>query len=677
MDGTNTLVFKATKKVEDMDKTPSQVPSGPAGAGGTVVTRSKRSTKVVTSSSVSEGLRLKQIIVDSYKSPFMSIWQAFYIRTNAVRGKEIVFQGMLAESFNTYSAESISSEITKIVSVVTTTSIKQPSYVSNKYKNSESSIATDIPNKYLDKLYYKNIRKFTLMFEETFEGGISFLHVDSQFLVNNFPKLTTLSPYNCMWDFSVPLNQLSEFGAFFLIEEFVSRQYLEGLFKNIDLSEMESRLLDEALRTSPSIIDTFPSQEADTVLLTNLAAVVDLNIVAKQRYAKGEKPKDFSYSFSPEKSYKGASHSHGVKKLTIIYSRGSDGYVTKLMYVNDLMITAQDINSKLIPIVSCAPLEKQSHTFLQDRYRSLYDNVSGELKTLAILYSSIACCAKNSANNSIFVSSDLIPAGLLDPKIVKNNLIPVKTTSQAPIGESIFQATNPGMPPGIDSMIAMLKMSISQKLNIITQEGASKSAQQEQLRVDNQVRLSSYMLESLETSISQFGEIMKDVMLNLIVLHPEVIQSILPVEEGEIDVRAAENISAFLNDCNVVLEESEYYTTQGEKDLQKLERLSMFLGPDKVPLPLGTVLKIANVSKEVQREMEKATLEKARREDQMMQLEMKKLELEELKARAEIAKANAAAQKDIADSIKKDAEAKEIQRNMKQTQKEVKDERKT
>lgn len=657
----DSLVYKSNSRLETLDKTSV---AGTVGEYMPVTVnankKSKPENKKITSKTDYNSILLKQSIIDGYQSVFSKIWGAVRIRSGAIRGQEIIYRRLLTESFNTYVAESASSEVSKLVSVATTTSIKQPTYESQKYKNNQdANAAIDIPNKYVDVLFYDNIGKFTALFEDGFEGGISFLHVDSQFIKSSGININNLSPYNCIWDISVPSNEISSKGSFFFIESFENEPYVKELFRDSELNEYSMNKLKAALKTVPSLIDTFPNEETELLLLNDTFTINDLEIVS---IFKNEAPQVKPTYQKYRRQLKDSSRS-GLHKVTVLYSRNKNNTIDKIIFINDSFVSAVCCESEYIPIVACAPLERQVYTEFQDKYASVYDNIKGELKQLAILHTSIANCAQNSANNSIFIDSSILSQGFMDPALIKNNVLPVKSSAGVPISESISQMNNPGMPPGTVEAITMAKMSISQKLNILTQESAAKSAQQEQLRIDNQVRLSSRVLESLDSSIMQFGVVMKEAIKNILLVNPEIIEKVIPIELGEIDAASAMSINSFIKDARVVLIESEYYTTQGEKDLQKLERISSIAG-DSISIPFSVLLEAVNASSDTVNAIRKAEESVSSEKNRASELEMMKIQLQIKKEEALIAKANAEAAKAVAESQKKVAETNEINSNI-------------
>lgn len=615
--------------------------------------------------------KLKESIVSNVRPLMVDIWNSAFIRERAVSGNEDVFRAMLQESYVVNLAVSIIPHIQQIVSVITNSSIKHPTYVSDKYteKDLENAIE-DIPNSYVSKVFYKNKERISKMFEASLSCGLSFMQIESDIRSSIGVKFTELSALNCIWDTSVLLKDLHTDGSFFLIEDCMSYNSILDTFNALNIDAECRERLHNALKARSEQIDTLPTWETERYLVDPTIFVVGLSL---RKYSKKASKYDstkvsdekLSYNYSiKDRGASLSSHNISSHKLTVIYSRDMDTrIVSKILYVNDSPIISYDTESSVIPIMTCAPFERTSVASLKERFLSVYDNVSWELKQMAGLSSSYCSALQNGVNNSILVSSDSIPNELADPKVLKNNIIPVKSNGR-PLTEVIQPLPGTAVPAGTVEMLSFIQNSLVQKLNLLTQDGAANSAEQEQLRVDNQVRLSSHLAESLDTSVVQFGEIMQGIIIRTLEKYPDIIQDMLPVATTQLDSKLTARISSFISSCSIVLEESEYHTTQKERDLKKFERASAIIGSDNVPMSMSDLLDTLGASQEAIAKARKAQdmkdameQEKADAEKTLFEAQLRKENLEAEKIQAEIEEIRARRDKYLADASKALSEA--------------------
>ena len=594
---------------------------------------------------------IRSQIVDAYRSAFGYIWSNCYIRQSALNGDPKIFS-MINQSFDCLVCESVISDISKLISVASS-NIKQPileSISSNNTTSEECEQIISNANKFIDKLFYENINSFTGAFSTSLRTGISFLHIDLRSLQTEGVKIKEISPYRCMWDITMNANDISK-GSFFLMEEFMSTNNIRDLFSN--------DRVEKALSQKASMIDTFPLVEMNNLILQNK------NIISGSKFNISEKDYNFQYQVKDEIST-------GHSKLTTIYVRNKaqtivDGNksfrntVEKLVYVNDHLIDFSKTDLEFIPIISFAPLEEISSNSIKERYKSLYDCIKSELLSLAILLSSVSTTVLNNANSPIFVRDDLIPPAMQNNKAIRNRIIPIKKLGAGvSISEVVNVVNNPGVPPGTSELILALKQTISQKLNILTNEtAASKSAAQEQIRIDNQLLLSSSILETLDRSIMEFGNCMKDILKVLSLKFPEKIQETMNIDEEKIDLNKSRRMSFFLDVSRVVLEESHYFTTKSQKDVKKIQQIASITNQE-IPIPLHVLMEAVGVSDDMVHKVREATNNKNKLEEEGIALENEHKKLKIEREKAEIQKILAQSYKEIAEAKKKEQEAKEI-----------------
>lgn len=643
-----------SNRSEDLDKRPDQVSQEFSVANPSIL---KKLRKYDSSIDRREVERVRNVIVDTWQHCFEAIWGNIYIRHGAVSGDTKVFEA-INNNFDFAIAESILSEIGKISSIASST-LKQPFLEIKTEDSSQVSSVKDISNTVLDDVFYKGLSTIVKAFSSSLSKGISFIHAQTCGLDNEI-LLESLSAYRCMWDLSVVASDIHK-GSFFFIEDFLNADKIREMYS--------SELVDKAFSVRASNMDTFPLNDMESKLSKGQVVLKG----TKFAIGKDKSNAKMQYQVSGE-------FSTNLHKITTIYirnkketSKGEEGSgyrnsVTKIVYINNLFIGAFETGLKYIPVSAFSPLESESCESHNKRYRSVYDVVQSELMTIAQISSSIVTCMQNSANNTIFVNEASIPSAHKTNHAIRNNIIPVRNTQGIPLSEIVTSIQNAGVPAGMPEMIQMCRNSISEKLNILTQQsGATKSAEQDRLKIDNQVRLSSSTLETLDSSIIQIGEILVDIIRNIISFDAE---SILfrPDRMENITPEAVSDIRYFLKHAYIELEESEYFTTKSEKDLQKLEKVSAFAGKN-FSMDQSALMKIAGISEETIKLVEEAESRVSQQQAKAQELEIQKMNLEIEKVKAEIFKLQSESLKNTAEAKKKDAESAEIKTNKKPTNK--------
>ncbi len=649
----NGQVIAGNYRVEDTDKLPDKTYGRSIDSNLLLFKRTKK-----TNEDKNAIRSIRENIVSAYRPAFECIWNNMYIRQGALNGNAEVYVA-IDESFSCTIAESVSAEVAKVASFAGTL-IKQPTL---SPVNRKSIIDVDetigIANTVLDRFFYENIDRFTGAFASSLKSGINFVHIDARLTTEDVITATQLSPYRCMWDTTKKAQDIHK-GSFFLIEEFISQNDIRSIYGNEEA--------DLAMKSRVDQIDTFPLREIRTILDSNRETIREGSKITITK-----KTHNLRYQIANEV----AAEQH---KVTTIYVRTKkealDGasvktfrnVVEKFVYINNKLVETSEMNISYIPVVAFSPMEDVAYTAIKERYQSLYDCIKGELLQLAIVQSSMSTCLLNSANNPIFIRDEALPAVHRNKESIRNRVVPIKKApTDRPLSDIVTSLPNAGTPNGALEAIAMLKQHIREKLNILTSEAnTARSAQQEQIRLDNQVVLSSYIIDTFDKSMMQFGDIMKDLIKSILLESPERIQELIGVEEDSLTLDDVSAAIQYINSSRVVLEESEYFTTKREKDMKKLERVAQLTG-DSFSLPASVVLKIAGVSQEtidIVKESEEgrvqAEQQQAEEQTKAMQLENIQKELLVKKTQAELEKLLSESFKNMADANKKNVEANSI-----------------
>lgn len=553
--------------MDNMDLAPNEL----AEDAGVPISNSKffKNKEYSNKSDLNRAKNFRAEIVEAYKSAMQIVWVNAYLRQGAMSGNSKVYS-LIDSSFDCIIAESTLAEVSKLVSVASN-SIKQPvleSISENRQNAEDRERAISICNSFIDKLYYENINDFTGAFSSSLKSGLSFIHVDLRKMEVDNVILEQISPYKCMFDLTKKIHEVHK-GAFFLYEEFISQNSVRDMYGSPEL--------EEALKVKVGEIDTFPCSEMSMLLDRNKVSLDGQKFSIKKMY-------NFTHQIKNEV----ALNHH---KVTTLYLRNkmsiqnADGDVSfrncvdKLIFVNNQLIDSSSTNLEYLPIVGFCPMEECSSNTLNERFQSLYDCIKAELLAIAILLSSIATTVLNNANSPIFIRSEYLADSSKNVKCIRNRVVNIKSKNDSvPIQDLFGTIPNNGVPAGSTELVMLLKEKISQKFNLITMDTSARSSEHEELKMSNQVLMSSSVVESLDNSILSFGCIMRDVLKVLSVLMPEKIQENVQLSSGSIDSRTAKRMSLFLNASRVILEESYYYTTKQQKDITKLEKVAKILG---------------------------------------------------------------------------------------------------
>ena len=650
MTGLQASPFNAN--LDTMDRKPYELQQNTTvpKSGASFFTKKKRSSGDNSiSNRTQRNIRLE--IVDSYREIMQVIWVYAYIRQGAMAGNPSIYS-LLDSSFDCIVCESVLADVAKLASVASN-SIKQPALESINNNNKEEASnsndkeqAISIANTYIDRLYYENINHFTGAFSSSLKSGIAFLHVDCRQLENQGVLIKQISPYRCIWDVTLSIHELHT-GSFFLYEEYLSQNAVRDMYA--------SNEAEEAMKVTVSEIDTFPTCEMMSLLDKNRVNIQGEKFsIDKQTY-------NLKYQIKQEV----ATNHH---KLTTIYLRNkastvdSQGLksfknsVVKFVYINNKLVDESTTNLEFIPIVGFCPLEEPASNTFREKYQSLFDCIRGELLSLAILQSSVSSTVLNNANSPIFIRMDAIADSGKTSMALKNRIISVKKTPDGASMQDIFATIpNQGIPQGCMEGIMLLKEKISQKLNIITNNSqGAKSADQEEIRISNQIIMSSSVIETLDRSILQFGTVIRDILKVMCVLMPEKIQENVQSDYDIIDAKTAKRMSLFLASSRVVLQESFYYTTKMQKDLTKLEKISQITKGRGVNISIHKLFETVGLSQELIDDVKKSTENAESMQEQNIKIE------NEAKF-ASIEKDKASTQELIAKAYKYNSDAKKLE----------------
>lgn len=601
----NSLNYNSSISMEDIDKSPDELSQMMNNGNKNLLVnkKSKAVKRAITS--------VKSNIIDTYRSLFSIIWMNCYLRISCLSGHAQVYSTI--NKYDCIVAESVLSQIMQVVSVATL-ALKQPS-LEGINKNSDGTgdkeKSISLVNKIIDKIFYENIDSFVNAFETSLKYGIGFVHLDSRQIYADGIQINELSPYNCIWDFNVKAKDIHK-SSFFLIEEYVDSNTIRSMYGNEEI--------ERALKVTSSEVDTFPLNEIESIIKNNK------NVVEGEKFKIDKKNYQFQFQIKNELGL-------GQHKLSTIYFRSKKPFINdlgvktfnssveKIVFVNDQFIESVELGCRYIPIIMFSPLEQCAYNKLSDKYQSLYDHVSSELLQLAIQMSSVSSCSLNAANNPIFINETSIPASSRDSKILRNKVVPVKNSQDRPISEMIMSLPNNGIVAGATELIMMLKSQISAKFNLLTSEiSAAKSTKHEELRLDNQINMSSKIIQGFDRSISQFAEVSTDLIRSLSIHQPDKIQEILDIQDEELDINSVARIAFAIDKSRIILTESDYFTTKSEKDLRKIEQISIITGKN-ISIPLHVLLQTANISVETIEYIKKSEEQKDKLQEEATILE--------------------------------------------------------
>ncbi len=361
------------------------------------------------------------------------------------------------------------------------------------------------------------------------------------------------------------------------------------------------------------------------------------------------------YSTLYARMQKEKKRSGDVEEESIVESKT---YIKRLVYVNDILVCVDDITSlERFPIVPFCLFENDSFK-IQDRYKAVYDLIKNEMFMLYELYSSLGTSLKNSTKNSIIYNSNSVPSNM-EKGDIRNKLIPLEIQPGEDLSNQIMQLQGQAFPSGILESIMAFKGAIESKLNILSVNNSSNSAEQEALKTNNQVRLNLYLTSCINKSIYIATGVLKDMMMFALKHNPK---SIFKRNDVGNDLNKMTSCVKSLHEAKIEIIDSHYYESSNEIELSNIERISSFI-KDDVQIPLNALLKVAGISDGTIQEIERHNSEKQnlerQREAENHELQMMQLKLEMKKEEAKIAELQSRAHKNEAESLLKIQEIKE------------------
>ncbi len=597
------------------------------------------------SGDLSKHKNYRRMIADGLSYNFYRIWGNIYMAKEAINGNPLVYGALLYDKFDSIVCESASSEVKNVVSIAFK-EVKQPTLQSvgtNRFQ--EESI--DKLNTFISEVVFENILTIQSCFKDALEGGISFLHIDTRY--SNSPSKTAtlrhISPLKTIWDVDAPATKIYD-SSLFLMEEYMNADAIRTMLGS-------SEELDSALNKQSGLmeIDTFPLEDFRRNLYNR-----NIEVGTKFRVHNSS---EFKTQMKDEVTL-------GSSKVTTVYvktkaptkTKGFKNKVRRFIFVNNEIVASTTLGTQYIPIVSFV-MDEDMSSHSECKYKSVYHLIKNNLIEIATISSSMNQLVQNSINAPIFFAKGAITDGTVDEYAMRNRLVPVNT-SKGPLQECISSPASQGIPPGYIEMLALSRNSIKEKLNLISVSDGAQSAQQEQIRLDNQIELSSYAVDILDNSILQLGHILKSMVPIFANDGFDFINSLLPEEKKIKDEAEAISIIEFSKESRVVLEQSNFLSDKGSRDLSRVTKVNNKM-EEKAPLPASVMMKLGGVSGFIVEEVEKAEELKSANEQAVLELQKQKADAEVRHKIEETEKLKAETEKLKAEALKLLSESKSIQ----------------